>query len=105
MARAAFDAQALRCDKKNDHPPNNNTSYPRWHGSAAQKLLKEDVSNKLQEAMKPRELRLTRPEYQEFPLKVFRDHVQQEIRERKERPYWMARAAKKKKEKANKKKK
>jgi hypothetical protein len=49
------------------------------------------------ETMKPRELQATRPEYSLYPLKVFRDHVQQERRARCERSYWLARKKRKKK--------
>jgi hypothetical protein len=67
----------------------NNKPYPRWGGTIAERLLKIDIDagkNK-----KPRELQATRPEYSPYPLKVFRDHVQQELRARCERSYRLAR--------------
>ena len=91
FGRAAFDNEALIVDKaaRNFTP---STTYPPWHGSAAQNWLKHDINLKMHELMKPKELYETRAEYRKFPLKVFRDHIQQEVRDRKERPYWQAKA-------------
>jgi hypothetical protein len=69
----------------------NNKPYPRWGGTVAEGLLKIDIDTGKHETMKPRELHATRPEYSLYPLKVFRDHVQQERRARCERNYWLAR--------------
>jgi hypothetical protein len=69
----------------------NNKPYPRWGGTVAERLLKIDIDAGKHETMKPRELQATRPEYSPYPLKVFRDHVQQELRARCERSYWLAR--------------
>jgi hypothetical protein len=69
----------------------NNKPYPRWGGTVAEDLLKTDIDEGKHETMKPRELQATRPEYSLYPLKVFRDHVQQELRARCERSYWLAR--------------
>lgn len=69
----------------------NSKPYPRWDGSEAEALLKNDLDNGKHLHMKPRDLQLSRPQYSEFPGKVFRDHIQQELRARKERPYWLAR--------------
>ena len=60
----------------------------------------EGISQNLQVNQKPKELWVTRPEYKAYPLNVFRDHIQQELRARRERPYWMARRAEKEAEKA-----
>jgi hypothetical protein len=80
----------------------NNKPYPRWGGTEAEKLLQEDIDNGRNLTMKPRELQATRAEYSAYPLKVFRDHVQQEIRSRRERPYWMARKREKEEKKKRK---
>ncbi len=69
----------------------NSRPYPRWQGTIAEKLLKQDIDNGRHLDMPPRELRLTRCEYLRYPGQVFRDHIHQELRARKERPYWMAR--------------
>lgn len=55
--------------------------YIQWQGSDAQKLLQEDIKNKKHLTMKKFDLWSSRVEYyKEFPLKVFRDKVAQEIR-------------------------
>ena len=77
-----------------------NKPYPRWQGTQAEAFLKADISQNLQVNQKPKELWVTRPEYKAYPLNVFRDHIQQELRARRERPYWMARRAEKEAEKA-----
>jgi hypothetical protein len=69
----------------------NNKPYPRWGGTVAEDLLKIDIDAGKHKNIKPRELQATRPEYSLYPLKVFRDHVQQELRARCERSYWLAR--------------
>ena len=70
-----------------------------WDGSKAQEQLKEDMSNKYHEQLKPKSLWQSRPEYQEFDLQKFRGHIHQELRRSRETNYWIVR--KKKKEKAN----
>ena len=45
--------------------------------------------------MKPKELWNTRKEYKEFPLNVFRNHVNQEKRAQRETPYWIVKRNKK----------
>lgn len=70
-----------------------------WHGSGAEKLLKEDVRNDLHKKKKPKDLRETRDEYKEFKLKVFRGHIYQEDRNKKESLYWNVKKEKKKKKK------
>ena len=50
-----------------------------WHRSEARKLLEEDINDGLHLTMKPRELYMNREEYQEFELKVFCNHIYQEI--------------------------
>jgi len=74
--------------------------YPRWNGSDAERMLKEDIESGALVSMRPRELRLSRSEYQKWPLQVFRGHIHQEIRSKVETPYWMAKRAKKAEKKA-----
>jgi hypothetical protein len=64
--------------------------YPRWNGSEAERLLKLDVNDGKNERMLPKQLHETRLAYQAFPLEVFRKHILQEARSRKETPYWLA---------------
>ena len=99
------DAAALAHDEALDHLRKNSNPYPLWHGSEAERLLKLDIDNGLHKQMHPSELKATRNEYKPWPRKVFGDHIQQELRARRERPYWMARRAEKEAEKAKKKKK
>lgn len=54
--------------------------YPEWDGSEAQAQLKLDINAGLHEELEPSELWALRPEFDDFPLKVFRDHIYQEIR-------------------------
>jgi hypothetical protein len=53
--------------------------YPRWDGSTAQVLLKQDISAGSHEGINPKVFRLTREEYMAFPPKVFSDHLHQEV--------------------------
>ena len=66
-----------------------------WDGSAAQCLLMVDVKAGMHRLLKPKALRLLRPEYQEFDLDVFRAHIYQEARSELETPYWMSKKKKK----------
>jgi hypothetical protein len=63
--------------------------FPRWDGSAAQKLLKQDVSAGKHRELKPKELQQTRDEYKPYPSKVFSDHICQEKTSRLAKSYWM----------------
>jgi hypothetical protein len=68
--------------------------YPRWDGSAAQRLLKQDVAVGKHEELRPKELRSTRIEYMQFPLKTFRDHIHQEKNSEHQKSYWLNRGKK-----------
>jgi len=97
---AHIDARALAHDlalgmRKNSKP------YPLWQGSCAERLLKEDLDDGLDLIMKPEKLKGKRPEYDPWPLDVFRNHIHQELRARKERPYWLGRRKHKEEEKRN----
>jgi hypothetical protein len=84
-----FDELALEADNQR-HPRNPLTErgYPFWDKHAAQRLLSEDVRAGKTQNLKPSELWLTRLEYQDFPLSVFRDHKYQEERKMTEGVYW-----------------
>ncbi|KAL7538558.1 hypothetical protein ACHAXR_008627 [Thalassiosira sp. AJA248-18] len=60
--------------------------YPFWDTHPARALLEQDVGDGKADEMKPKKLRETREEYAEFPLRVFRDHVHQEKRRKRETP-------------------
>ena len=72
----------------------------KWDGSAAQRLLKEDLNQPTKANLKPSALRATNPEYARFDGKVFRAHVNQWKRSRLESPHW----SKKREDKQDKKK-
>jgi hypothetical protein len=65
-----------------------------WDMSEAQRFLKLDVDDGKHCTMLPKELRMTREEYKAFPLDVFRKHIHQEVRSRKETAYWQVRTRK-----------
>ena len=91
--KADSDAAALAHDRR-IHPKVAYTpkGYPRWDGSEAQRLLKEDMASSTTNPLEPSVLRETRPEYKAFPLKVFRDHIYQEVRMKTGSSYWMNKA-------------
>ena len=76
--RADKDIEAFEIAKSNHPPPAfNHRGEPQWNGSDAQRLLVEDMDNKLHFDLKPEHLWETREEYQLFHLTTFRDHVHQ----------------------------
>ena len=84
-ARRAADAIAYANDRQlrpqETHNPN---GVPRWEGSDAERLLKEDITANLHLQMKPKDLYKTRPEYCDvFTLDQFRGHIAQEVKLRK----------------------
>jgi hypothetical protein len=82
----------------------NSKPYPRWQGSVAERLLKQDIDNGQHLHMKPHELKESRVEYGPYyPGTIFRDHIHQELRARMERPYWLARRKEKEEVRCNKK--
>jgi hypothetical protein len=85
------------------HPPSavDLRGYPRWDGHPAQRLLKLDVAAGKHKELLPKQLQLTRPEYMEFPLKVFSDHVNQAKSSRHQKSYWMNRGKNKQKKSSN----
>ena len=106
QASADSDAAALAHDEALGLLGKNSKPYPRWQGSEAEQRLKQDIDNDKHTIMKPQQLKATCLQlYGPYPLKVFSDHIQQELRARRERPYWMARKAEKEARKAKKTKK
>ena len=57
--------------------------WPEWDGSVAQKQLKQDIQDGILDTLTPAELWCLRPVYDDYPLKVFRDHIYQEDRTKK----------------------
>jgi len=80
----------------------NNKPYLQWQGSEAEWLLKQDLDNGCHLLMPLRELKETCPAYTPYPGCVFKDHIQQELRAQKERPYWLAHWKEKEEEKRKK---
>lgn len=64
---------------------------PFWHTHAASKLLKDDIADEMYgvtKRVKPMQLWKARPEYQKFPLGIFRKHIYQERTKQLAAPYW-----------------
>ncbi len=114
--RVNFDRQAIDHDRRL-YPAAAITQqgFPRWPGSEAQRLMKQDVDNEVYWNITPKQLYDSRPEYyRDFELTQIREHLYQEVRSRKTSSYWKWRkeqqrlageeAATKKKEAAAKKK-
>jgi hypothetical protein len=53
--------------------------YLPWHRSTAATLLAQDVADGLNNTMRPHELYLSRPEYQAFSMKKFRQFIYQAV--------------------------
>ena len=92
-SRAFLDAAAFVNDKAKYGLAADMDEY--WDGSEAQKLLAEDVKFGLHKLMKPKSLRLSRPEYRKFELEIFRGHIYQETRRNVETNYWLVKRKKK----------
>ena len=71
---------------------------PRWDRHVARKLLKEDITAKKHKEMKPKELRESRNEYQDFTPEVFCKHIHQEINSQSSSSYWQFKMKKKEEE-------
>jgi len=86
--RATHD-QASFDNYRQSHPVEamNQRGEPRWEGSIAQAQLKKDIQEQYHVGKLPKELwedeGESRNSYKDYPLKVFRDHIYQEIRLRK----------------------
>jgi len=99
VARAFKDAVNVAADKQRHAAAAAASGVKIWAGSEAERLLKDDIDNDRHVGMEPRQLKDTRPEYHQWSLKEFRDHVEQEKRCRKTQAYWLHRDKKSKKEK------
>jgi hypothetical protein len=81
---AASDSAALAHDRRAyPKPTHNHRGELRWEGSEAERLLRLDIDDEKHSRMKPAMLHVTRGEYKEYPLVVFRGHIDQEVRRRK----------------------
>jgi hypothetical protein len=78
LAKTNSDSGALAHDHL-IHPMGLETSkgcgYPWWQGSDAECLLKQDIDTGLHETLKPNAHHQSQPEYKDFPLAVFHDHI------------------------------
>ena len=86
----AFDGEKLKYPKERILK----VGYPRWNhpDNKAKKLLEEDTKEGgiyNDSTMKPMDLRAMRPEYQQFPKKIFRNRLYRVGRSHKEEPYWI----------------
>ena len=81
VRRAAWDAAAVEHDKlKHPFPTHNQRGEPNFHGSPAERLLREDVRADNHRGLYSAELQLMRPEYGVFSKKRFKELVKQTIR-------------------------
>ena len=62
--------------------------YPFWDTHDASELLEEDEESGKAKELKPKQLWKSRPEYQDFPLDVFRKHIYQLRYKRLATPFW-----------------
>ena len=65
-----------------------NKGVPFWDVHHAKDYLEKDVNDGTAAKLKPKKLWSTRPEYQEFSLKIFTEHYYQEMRKQLAAPYW-----------------
>ena len=92
---AALASRAVQHDRR-VMLPFASKDYPPWRRSEADVSLKADIADKLHERLKPKELYESRPEYKDvYPLRVFRNHIYQEVNSERESSYWLHRNAKK----------
>ena len=98
--RAASDLDDLAHDLLL-HPPktHNYRGEPVWEGSEYQRLFRQDMDAGLHLTKTPTEFHQSREEYyKNYPLKVFREHIHQEVRRRKFIHYLKKKAEKKERE-------
>lgn len=79
---SATDEAALDHDRKLFPIPEfNYRGEPRWEGSSAQRLLKEDIKKGAHLTMTPEEFYYSRPEYtNSYGLTIIRQHIYQEVK-------------------------
>ena len=96
--RAEIDKDAFDNFRKNHpRPTHDHKGVPLWHGSKAEEYLKADIEADLHEGKLPQDLWESRPEHKVYDLKVFRDHIYQELRLEKLYNYLEFEASKKRK--------
>ena len=66
-----------------------------WEGSEAKALLAEDIEDEMHKKLTPKQLWLLREEYRVFELDVFRPHIYQIERSKRETNYWKVKQKKK----------
>jgi sRNA-binding carbon storage regulator CsrA len=105
IARKEKDEKAFADDKKRG-VGTTNQPYPKFKGSDAEKLLQKDLDEMVHESMMPSEIhKLHEGAYAPWPLEVFRNHIYQELKDRKQRPYWLGKRKEKEAKKIEKAKK
>jgi hypothetical protein len=82
-ATAIVEAAAV-VKHREKYPPKSNRSWPRWPGHPAKHLLRMDIDEEKHKIQTPAELHASRPEFREFPLRVFRDHIYKELKAQKQ---------------------
>ena len=70
----------VKAKKNHPTPELNFRGEPQWHGSKAQRLLKELVAQGQHVAKKPKDLHAKNAEFKVYSLQTFRDHIYQEER-------------------------
>jgi hypothetical protein len=75
------------------------TTYPPWHNSHARMLLLRDIEQGEIDGHQPSIVWHSRLEYMEYPLKVFRDHLNKEKTKPTIKAYWEHQRELKKKKK------
>ena len=84
LKRAARETQALRHDRKLiPRKATNHKGEKVFDLSEAKLLLRDDIENDRHCGITPTQLWLSRPEYQEFELDIFRHRIYQEQRRKK----------------------
>jgi hypothetical protein len=79
--RVIFDSAAIDFHQLNfQRLQLTNQNYPFWDTSRTMTLLAEDINGGLYQLFMPIQLRNNQPEYHEFPLDVFCQHIHQEKR-------------------------
>ena len=99
--RSVFDENALKNDRQIvQRGTQTQRGYPFWPQADASKLLASDLKEgrRAASSIEATSLYTTWPEYQVFPIAVFRDHVHQELRSQRERPYWLHKKEQKRKQ-------
>jgi hypothetical protein len=90
-AQVEFDNQAVSEQKKLfPRSPTTKRGYPHWNDHPAKVHVEDDVHNGIADNMLPRELRMTRLTYQEFPEDIFCVRVHAEKRKQREQTFWVA---------------